>query len=238
MAAGVSDPVSSTHAISWNENGEPVSLAFGDTYFSREDGRAETRHVFIGGNGLPDRWTGSDNFTIGELGFGTGLNFLETWTVWKARRSIGQRLNFIAVEAFPMTLEDNYRALARWPDLAELADLLLTKRREASSTIVEMDGQTTLRVIEHPASVALDQIEGPVDAWYLDGFAPDRNPDMWSDDLMVEVADRTAPDGTFATYSSAGWVRRNLEAAGFEVEKRPGFGRKRHMLAGIRKGVP
>lgn len=223
------------HKLDWDETGQPRSQHFGDQFYSREDGRAECAHVFIAGNGLPGRWQGMDRFHIAELGFGTGLNFVETWRQWTATREPGQHLAFTSFEAYPMAVDDMARALERWPELGELASEFITRWRQAGpDTLIDLDSQTSLKV---ESGQALEQVScwnESADAWYLDGFSPARNPDMWSAELMQAVYGHTAPRGTFATYAAAGWVRRNLAAAGFAIERKPGFGSKREMLAGTK----
>jgi tRNA U34 5-methylaminomethyl-2-thiouridine-forming methyltransferase MnmC len=223
------------HELDWDDTGQPRSVRFGDQFYSREDGRAECAHVFIGGNGLPSQWLGQAQFHIGELGFGTGLNFLETWRQWIATRKPGQHLRFTSFEAWPMAADDMERALARWPELAPLAARFLQSwRRTGTDAALELDSQTILKVESGQALERLSSWGESADAWYLDGFSPARNPDMWSADLMQAVYDHTRPGGSFATYAAAGWVRRNLASAGFHIERKPGFGSKREMLSGIK----
>lgn len=216
----------------------PLSTRFGDHFYAREDGRTETGHVFIDGNGLLSRWAEHDHLTIAELGFGTGLNVLETWRQWRARRRPGARLDFVSFEAFPMQGDSIEKAIGRWPDLAPLCARLLQSwpKRTDDPERWALDDQTGLTLIIGDASNRVPAWPGMADAWYLDGFAPAKNPDMWSAELMQAVYDHTRAGGTFATYTAAGWVRRNLQAAGFEVEKRPGFGGKREMMRGRRRG--
>ena len=220
----------------WTDGDMPFSERFGDHFYAREDGRAETAHVFIGQNRLPERWPRCRGCTIAELGFGTGLNFLETWRHWISARPEGARLDFVSFEAFPMRGAQIARAIGRWPDLEPLCERLVSRWPPLGGAPVRwpMDEQTTLTVHVGDASARVGAWEDAAHAWYLDGFAPARNPDMWSTELMRAVFERTAPGGTFATYTAAGWVRRNLKAAGFVVEKRPGFGTKRDMMAGYR----
>lgn len=219
--------------VTWLDGDMPYSNRFGDHFYSRADGRAECRHVFMAGNGLPDRWDKSDDFTIGELGFGTGLNFLETWRNWRENDK-GGMLYFVSFEAFPMTSEEIERALAVWPELKDLAGQLLAFWPSLTSMPVmwPMDERTKLTVVVGDALEGVRRWGGLADAWYLDGFAPSRNPEMWSEDLMCALAERTRPGGTFASYTAAGWVRRNLAKAGFAVEKRPGHAGKREMIRG------
>lgn len=216
----------------------PYSEEFGDFYYSKADGRAECRHVFLAGNGLPDRFAGKQHFVIGELGFGTGLNFIETWAAWEAAASEGARLEFHSFELRLLDRHDMQRALAAWPDLTHRAGELVTlwPDRPVGDVVIDFESRGRPVSLHVHSGTALEQLAMGgffADAWYLDGFSPARNPDMWSAELMRAVADRTRPGGTFATYSAAGWVRRNLHAAGFAVEKRPGHAGKRDMSAGV-----
>jgi tRNA U34 5-methylaminomethyl-2-thiouridine-forming methyltransferase MnmC len=227
------------HQVDWDETGQPRSVQFGDQFYSREDGRAECAYVFIAGNGLPRRWLGASHFHIAELGFGTGLNCVETWRHWIATRQPGQHLYFTSFEAWPMAADDMARALSRWPDIAVLSENFITRWRQCGPEArIELDSQTTLKVESGQAFANVASWNESADAWFLDGFSPARNPDMWSPDLMQAVFDHTSPGGTFATYAAAGWVRRNLAAAGFSVERKSGFGSKREMLTGVRDSTP
>jgi tRNA U34 5-methylaminomethyl-2-thiouridine-forming methyltransferase MnmC len=215
------------------EDGLPFSARYGDHYYSRHDGQAETAHVFLAGNDLPARWEGAARFTIGELGFGTGLNLLETWRQWREAREEGQVLIFHSLDAHPLKRSAAAEALARWESLADLTAELLENWDNLAEG-VWLDAQTFLHV--HHASVeeALCAFPGDVDAWFLDGFAPSRNPAMWSANVMALIAERSSSNATAASYTAAGWVRRNLAEAGFAVEKRPGFGTKRDMITARR----
>lgn len=222
------------HEIEWGENDTPISHQFGDPYFSRSDGREETRHVFLGGNDLPGRWQDKSEFTIAEMGFGTGLNFLETLSTWRRSRQEGQRLTYVAFERYPITRADLLRAVGRWPDLTDDACKLADKWPPPDTWSVHDFGAATLHIVIDDANQSLSTWSGRADAWFLDGFSPAKNPDLWGADLMRDVFQRTAPAGTFATFTAAGWVRRNLEDAGFDVAKMPGYGRKRECLHGVR----
>lgn len=216
--------------VEQSENGDPYSVRFADHYYSRHDGRAETRHVFLGGNDLPARWANGLDFQIGELGFGTGLNFLETWLCWRDHRKPGQRLTFTSVEGFGLSAEQAHDALRQWPPLDTVRTALIDQWATKDDG-VWLDDQTRLHVINGLAEDCIDRFP-PVDAWFFDGFAPDRNPDMWSLELMKRVAARSSPGASFSSYTAAGWVRRNLSEAGFEVERTKGFHTKRHMIVG------
>ncbi len=227
-------------AIEWGAPGDgtapsffaPRSTAFEDVYFS-DDGAAETRHIFLAGNGLPARFN-SLRFSIGELGFGTGLNFLCAWDAWtKAEKPPGARLSFFSVEAFPLGADDMARAHEAWPEFGPLAARLRERLPPPHPGFHHVGfGDVSLTLYYGDAREGLAQAEGGVDAWFLDGFSPAKNPAMWSEDIFKELARLSNPNATFATFTVAGGVRRALEAAGFEWEKRPGFGRKKQMLAG------
>lgn len=211
--------------LDWQEGLIPVSVRFGDPYFSVDNGQAETAHVFLAGNTLPARFGG--DFQIAELGFGTGLNLLVTWAAWLAAGSPG-RLQFTTFEGFPMAPADQARALAAFPDLAPLATRLLAALASGPGPYALAEN-LTLEIIHGDARDTLALWAGRADAWFLDGFSPARNPEMWGQDLMIAVGQHTRPGGTAATYTAAGHVRRALVAAGFAVTRQPGYGRKRHM---------
>ena len=216
--------------IEWRDGDVPVAVRFDDPYFSLENGLAETRHVFHAGNGLPERFR--EGFHVAELGFGTGLNCLATLAAWRQAGGPG-RLRYTAFEAFPMPAEAMARALAAFPEIAAEASALLADWR-ADGAPIQLDG-LELTVIPGDARATLPGWKGAADAWFLDGFSPAKNPEMWEPALMAEVARHMAPGGTLATYTAAGHVRRALEAAGVGVERVPGYGRKRHMTKGTRR---
>ncbi len=211
--------------LDWNGD-VPVARRFGDPYFSLADGLAETRHVFLDGNGLPARFV--PGFHIAELGFGTGLNALAAWAAWREAGVRGP-LRFTSFERFPMAPADMARALAVYPGMLALGQPVLDALRQGARRIELPD--LVLEIVEGDARETLPAWPGRADAWFLDGFSPAKNPELWEPDLLAQVARHTAPGGTAATYSAAGHLRRSLEAAGFQVERQPGFGRKRHMTA-------
>lgn len=217
-----------TALIEWRDDVTPVSIRFDDPYFSIQNGHAETEHVFLAGNGLPERFI--DGFHIAELGFGTGLNFLVTLAAWRASGCEG-RFNFTSFEAFPMSPNDMKTSLSAFPELGELAKPLIAAWRDSARIIEADDFQLT--VVVGDARTTLPAWNALADAWYLDGFSPAKNPELWEETVMAEVGNHTASDGTFATYTAAGHVRRSLDAAGFTVERVQGYGRKRHMSTGI-----
>jgi tRNA 5-methylaminomethyl-2-thiouridine biosynthesis bifunctional protein len=217
----------------------PRSRRFGDVYFSREGGLDETRTVFLAGCGLPERWADRRLFTVAELGFGTGLNVAALLALWRSTRSPGGHLAVFSVEADPMDAEAARRALARWPELAGVAEPLLARwpgRRAGFHRVDFPEFAASLDLAVMDAADALAAWSGRADAWFLDGFAPALNPAMWSDALMALVAARSAPGAHAATYTVAGQARRALAAAGFDVQRRPGFGRKRERLEATAPG--
>lgn len=217
--------------VIWLDGDVPASARFDDPYFSRHGGLAETRHVFLAGNGLPGRFR--PGFHVAELGFGTGLNMLALWRAWQ-EAGTGGTLHYTGFEAYPMCAADIARALAAFPELTDSAAPFLEHWARGAQRIT-LPGLKA-EVVIGDAGETLPAWVGHADAWFLDGFAPARNPGLWSDALMQAVAGHTALGGTFATYTAAGHVRRALQAAGFGVERVPGFGRKRHMTIG-RKGT-
>ena len=221
-------------ALAWGEDGAPLSTQFGDVYFSREDGLSETRAVFLEGCGLPDAWADRPHFVIGELGLGTGLNQLALLDLWRRHRPAGGRLHLFSIEAHPMSAAEAARALAAWPELADLTETFLNTWPEAWTPGFHRldlpDLYATLDVAIGDAAWALEQWTGRADAWLLDGFSPALNPGMWSDAVLDGVAARSARGARLATFTVAGAVRRGLTEHGFTVEKKPGFGRKRERL--------
>lgn len=228
-------------ALVWGDDGLPRSGRFGDVYFSSDDGLAETRAVFLAGCSLPEAWTGRRQFVVGELGFGTGLNIAALVDLWRRHRPADGRLQIFSIEAFPVSREDAARALGRWPELAEVTAPLLAawpRRTPGFHRIDFPDLNATLDLAVMEVETALEQWSGRADAWFLDGFAPSTNPDMWRQEVLDRVASRSAPGARAATFTVAGGVRRGLQAAGFEVEKRPGHGRKRERLEARAPGSP
>ncbi|WP_420434415.1 tRNA (5-methylaminomethyl-2-thiouridine)(34)-methyltransferase MnmD [Hyphobacterium sp.] len=218
--------------LDWRDTG-PVAPDFGDIYFSAQDGLAETRAVFLAGCGLPQAWQGRDCFTIGELGFGTGLNFLAAWQMWRDTRPDDGRLHFVSLEKYPLRRADAERALSAWPELAPLAERLIAawpQPLKGAHRLRFEDDRVTLTLFHDDVAAALPQIEASIDAWFLDGFAPSGNADMWADTVWPQLARLSRPGARAATFTVAGAVRRGLQGAGFEVEKKPGFGRKRERL--------
>ena len=225
------------HHIIFDEHGGPVSQIFDDPFFSRKNGAAEKKHVYLDGNDLPMAWAGKDAFVIGETGFGTALIFIETMALWRKTAKTDAHLHYVTFEAYPLARDMIAECLASWPERAEfVAELLAALPDEwpqHGSVACDL-GNITLEIVIGLAEQTVPQHNLQADCWFLDGHSPAKNPDMWSADLMQAVGEHTISGGTFAAYSAAGWVRRNLEAAGFAVSKSPGFGTKREMSRGVK----
>lgn len=224
----------------------PYNQRFGDIYFSPEDGVAETRHVFLQGNNLPERWTGRSCFTIAETGFGTGLNFLAAWALFEETAGPGQVLDYISFEKYPLSpgeIRAMLEGIAAPAGLSARLDTLLDSYplRVPGFHRVLLNGRVRLTLIFDDVNDALPDLDVPrgVDAWFLDGFAPSKNPEMWTDALFSEMARLSHAGTSAATFTVAGAVRRGLDAAGFSVEKKQGFGRKKDMTVAVfRNGAP
>ncbi|EJD7029459.1 bifunctional tRNA (5-methylaminomethyl-2-thiouridine)(34)-methyltransferase MnmD/FAD-dependent 5-carboxymethylaminomethyl-2-thiouridine(34) oxidoreductase MnmC [Enterobacter hormaechei] len=233
--------------LEFNAEGTPVSRDFDDVYFSNDNGLEETRYVFLDGNHLSTRFPEHPRslFVVAESGFGTGLNFLTLWQAFDQFRAAYpeatlQRLHFISFEKFPLTAHDLRLAHQRWPELAHWAEQLQTQWPPAIGgchRLILDDGRVTLDLwlgdINDLTDKLDDSMNQKVDAWFLDGFAPAKNPDMWSPHLFSAMARLARPGATLATFTSAGFVRRGLQEAGFTMRKTKGFGRKRDMLVGV-----
>ena len=216
----------------WRNDRIPIAQKFDDPYYSLDNGLEEVRHVFLNSNKLAQRL--KDGFKIAELGFGTGLNFLSTLWQWRLKKQKG-KLSYTSFEAFPMKPRDMVKAQSEFAELSSI-------RHEFSSLWSallekgELNGSDyKLELILGDARRTIMNIDMKADCWFLDGFSPAKNPELWEKGLLNEVFRCTANKGTLSTYSAAGVVRRNLSSAGFEVKRISGFGRKRHMTLAIKK---
>lgn len=213
-----------TPDLTWRDGTLPVSTRFDDPYFSLENGLEETQHVFLAGNDLPARF--SQGFHIAELGFGTGLNMFTTLLAWRAA-GMETPLHFTSFEGFPLSAADMDKALSAFPEVHEIAEPFLSQWAKGARHIETDD--LIANIIIGDARTTLPTWAESADAWYLDGFSPAKNPELWEANLLAEVGKHTAKNGTLSTYTAAGFVRRNLAAAGFDVTRVTGYGRKRHM---------
>ncbi|HZQ72026.1 MAG TPA: bifunctional tRNA (5-methylaminomethyl-2-thiouridine)(34)-methyltransferase MnmD/FAD-dependent 5-carboxymethylaminomethyl-2-thiouridine(34) oxidoreductase MnmC [Burkholderiales bacterium] len=222
-------------------DGTPYSEAFGDLYHSAEGGPGQARHVFLGGNGLPARWAGRRRFVILETGFGCGLNFLETWRAWRQDARRPGRLHFVSIEKHPFALDDLRALHERYEGLREEAASLHAAwpMLVPGAQRIELDRGRVVLTLLFADVARLRELRLAANAVYLDGFAPAKNPDMWSPAILRAVSRLCAKDATLATWSVAASVRSALAACGFATEKAPGFGAKREMLRGrlVRNGL-
>lgn len=250
----MTDPLETTidyARLQWDEQGQPVSSQFGDIYFTTENGLEETRHVFLQHNQLSERWAGlshGQSFCIAETGFGSGLNFLAAWELWLATAPASAQLHFVSVEKYPLSKTDLSRALALWPALAKLSEELVANYPSLIDTgfhrLNFSGGRIKLTLIIDDAAAGFGKLLASphplfaasgvkVDAWFLDGFAPSKNPEMWSPALFDVIAKLSKAGTTAATFSAAAIVKNSLRQSGFSVQKVAGFGRKREMVKGI-----
>jgi tRNA 5-methylaminomethyl-2-thiouridine biosynthesis bifunctional protein len=225
--------------LGFTERGIPYSEAFGDVYHSAAGGLAQARHVFLGGNRVAERWAGRERFVILEVGFGAGVNFLATWQAWRRDGARCKRLHFVSIEKHPLCAADARLVFQGVPELADEARELESRwpTLVPGAQRLAFDGGNVVLTLFFADVKVARELRLVADAFYLDGFAPSKNPDMWSPALMRALARLAAPGATAATWSVAASVRRALEETGFSVEKRAGFGEKREMLV-ARYGKP
>ncbi|MFI8736851.1 bifunctional tRNA (5-methylaminomethyl-2-thiouridine)(34)-methyltransferase MnmD/FAD-dependent 5-carboxymethylaminomethyl-2-thiouridine(34) oxidoreductase MnmC [Ectopseudomonas toyotomiensis] len=230
--------------LDWDERGQPLSRSYGDIYFSQENGLEETRYVFLANNDLATRFAAladGECLNIGETGFGTGLNFLCAWQLFEQQAPAGARLHFVSVEKYPLHHDDLQRALALWPELAPFSTELLAQYRAIHpgfQRLLLADGRVVLTLLIGDAMEQLPQLDARIDAWFLDGFNPAKNPEMWTPELFAELARLSSAGTTLGTFTSAGVVRRALNAAGFQMRRVPGLGKKWEVLKGHFIGNP
>lgn len=226
--------------LSFSPDGTPFSAAYGDVYHTRAGGIGQARHVFLGGNGLPQRWRGRADFVIVETGFGLGLNFLATWAAWRADAARCERLHFVSFEKHPLSPADlaSAHAASFAADAGGLAALAAELRdawpplAAGCHTLRFAGGALTLSLVFADAASALPRWPTRADAFYLDGFSPAKNPELWAPELLGALARLAAPGATLATWSVAARVRRSLADGGWRLAKVPGYCGKREMLRG------
>ena len=229
-----------TSPLAWDEADAPRSILYDDVYYSSDNGLAESRAVFLDGCRLPEAWAACAHFVVGELGFGTGLNIVALMDLWRRTRPSGAHLHVFSVEAHPIAARDAARALAAWPEVAEVAAAITARWPGVARGFHRIDLPQFGATIDVAIMSALEGLRawsGPADAWFLDGFAPARNRDMWTYEVLEMVAARSAPGAHVASFTVAGQVRRDLQSLGFAVERVPGFGRKRHRLEALAPGA-
>lgn len=225
--------------LAWRD-GAPFNVDFGDIYFSRDNAVEEVREVYLGGNQLPGRWQHSASFAIGETGFGAGLNFFLTAQAWCEHQSDQCAvLHYISIEKHPLKSDDIRRAISPWSSLSPWVEEFCDRLPVPSDGLQRRDlfnGRVVLTLAVGDAAAMLHTLAGSVDAWYLDGFAPRCNPEMWSDPVLSGIARLSRPGTTFSTFTASGDVRRRLMGHGFDVEKVTGFGGKRERMQGVFTG--
>ena len=221
-----------TPDLDWSRQDTPVATDFGDIYFSTDGGIEETQTVFLKGCKLPERWENGEDHIIGELGFGSGLNLLVAWQAFEQTAKAGQHLDFISIEKFPFTADMLRKALSHWPDLSKYSDRLTALWPGPVKGVhrLNLTPRVNLTLYIDDVEPALSQMNASVDSWFLDGFSPAKNPAMWTPEIMQKLAALSHNQTHLATFTVAGDVRRAVSEAGFDVEKVPGFGRKRHRL--------
>ncbi|MDM0089162.1 MULTISPECIES: FAD-dependent 5-carboxymethylaminomethyl-2-thiouridine(34) oxidoreductase MnmC [unclassified Variovorax] len=225
-----------TEPVTWRADGVPLSERFGDIYHTETGALAQSRHVFLGGCGLPGAWAGRPQWRILETGFGFGLNFLATWQAWRDDPARPALLHFVSIEAYPVGAEDLRRATAAYPELHALAEELAAQWLELLPGFHRLafdGGRVLLTVCVGDVQAMLKAQRFEADSLFLDGFSPVQNPDMWSPDTLKAVS-RFARRGTgLATWTIARAVRDTLSQLGFQVRKAPGFPPKRDCLRGV-----
>ncbi len=227
-------------AVTFDASGRPVSSVFQDFYFASAGDAGESDAVFLRGAGLPERWRDRRVFTVGEIGFGAGVNILALWDAWRRHRPAGGVLHVLSLEGFPLSRADAARALAGYTRLAPLAERLLARwpvRARGLQRLWFAEDGFCLTLLQDDVA-GLEALDLAADAWFLDGFAPSRNPELWSPAVFAALRRLSQPGARVATYSVAGAVRRGLASAGFEVARAPGFGPKRERLEARLPGVP
>jgi tRNA 5-methylaminomethyl-2-thiouridine biosynthesis bifunctional protein len=240
-------PPFQTANIEWWGDSVPEAKTFGDIYFSRDDGLSESEFVFLGGIGAPESWEKKIQYSIGETGFGTGLNFLTTWAKWRETAPKNATLNYVSVEGFPLTKDDLTKALKPFTTLTSSVTKLAPLTNELIDSYplpypgfhhIKLDeGRVRLTLLFGPVGTMLRELSGQFDAWYLDGFAPSKNPDMWSDEVFKQLSRLMKDTSKIATFTAAGFVKRNLEGIGFTTTKTAGFDKKRHRILAHKKAT-
>lgn len=225
--------------VGFDADGNFRSHSYGDVYHSTAGALGQAEHVFVRGNGLPERWRGRPSFTVCETGFGVGLNFLALWRAWRHDAARPARLHMLSIEAHPFSRDAFAQVLRRVaPEpLQKLAQQLISQWPACLPGLHRLEfegGAVTLTLAFGQAATVAPRLRASVDAYFFDGFDPKRNPDAWEPALLCELARLAAPDATLATWASSGAVRGALRAAGFDVKRQPGYAGKWHMTVGVR----
>ncbi|MFJ2985551.1 MULTISPECIES: bifunctional tRNA (5-methylaminomethyl-2-thiouridine)(34)-methyltransferase MnmD/FAD-dependent 5-carboxymethylaminomethyl-2-thiouridine(34) oxidoreductase MnmC [unclassified Pseudomonas] len=228
--------------IDWDDQGRPHSRHYDDVYFAVNEGIEETKHVFLGQTRLAERFADLAPhacLVIGETGFGTGMNFFCAWQLFDAHAHADARLHFVSVEKYPLGRDDMARAVGLWPALSAYTEPLLEQYVAVHPGFQQFtfaNGRVTLTLLIGDALEQLPQLDARIDVWFLDGFAPAKNPDMWTPELFAQLARLSHPNTVLGTFTTTGWVRRSLIEAGFAMKKVPGIGKKWEVMSGVYTG--
>ncbi|WEL56846.1 bifunctional tRNA (5-methylaminomethyl-2-thiouridine)(34)-methyltransferase MnmD/FAD-dependent 5-carboxymethylaminomethyl-2-thiouridine(34) oxidoreductase MnmC [Pseudomonas kermanshahensis] len=228
--------------IDWDDQGRPHSRQYDDVYFAVNEGIEETKHVFLGQTRLAERFADLAPHTcliIGETGFGTGMNFFCAWQLFDQHAHADARLHFVSVEKYPLGHDDMARAVRLWPELAAYTEPLLEQYVAVHPGFQQFtfaNGRVTLTLLIGDVLEQLPQLDARIDVWFLDGFAPAKNPDMWTPALFAQLAQLSHPGTVLGTFTTTGWVRRSLVEAGFAMKKVPGIGKKWEVMSGAYTG--
>ncbi|PKF25765.1 bifunctional tRNA (5-methylaminomethyl-2-thiouridine)(34)-methyltransferase MnmD/FAD-dependent 5-carboxymethylaminomethyl-2-thiouridine(34) oxidoreductase MnmC [Pseudomonas hunanensis] len=229
--------------IDWDDQGRPHSRHYDDVYFAVNEGIEETKHVFLGQTRLAERFANLAPHActvIGETGFGTGMNFFCTWQLFDQHAHSDARLHFVSVEKYPLDHADMARAVRLWPELAAYTEPLLEQYVAVHPGFQQFTfagGRVTLTLLIGDVLEQLPQLDAQIDVWFLDGFAPAKNPDMWTPELFAQLAQLSHPGTVLGTFTTTGWVRRSLVEAGFAMKKVPGIGKKWEVMSGAYVGL-
>lgn len=228
--------------IDWDDQGRPHSRQYDDVYFAVNEGIEETKHVFLGQTRLAERFANLEPhacMVIGETGFGTGMNFFCAWQLFAEHAHSDARLHFVSVEKYPLGRADMLRAVRLWPELAAYTEPLLEQYVAVHPGFQQFtfdNGRVTLTLLIGDVLEQLPQLDAQIDVWFLDGFAPAKNPDMWTPELFAQLARLSHPGTVLGTFTTTGWVRRSLVEAGFAMKKVPGIGKKWEVMSGAYVG--
>ena len=222
--------------ISWKNNTTPFSNKYGDVYFSADNGLDESQYIFINSNNLYERFVTQNDFYICETGFGTGLNFAVACKLWQKLSSPDSILFFTTFEKHPLNQKNFAQAANSWPELTDIYSEIIPsyKGLRPGNNIITLDNlRVSLNIIIGDINDTISSLpSSSIECWFLDGFAPSLNPEMWTDTVISNIARASTKEATFSTFTAAGNVRRSMLKHGFEVVKKPGFGKKREMIYG------
>ena len=215
------------------------SKSYNDIYFDKLNGPKETEHVYLNTNNLTKKFKNKQKFVIAEIGFGTGLNFLLTWKLWKENRKTNGSLTYISFENAPLSKKDIERVYKKFKKLDGYSSFLLknipARCKSTHRIFIKADNINLILIYDDITS--LINFNFKADTWFLDGFSPKKNPLVWTDKLFKQLYNFTNLDGSLSTFSVAGHIRRGLLKAGFKVSKVSGYGNKKEISYAIKKDL-